>query len=194
MRRIEFKTRQQKNRRGVAIVWLILWGSLFLTFFCAFFEVATLWQARVELNDTLDAAALAAVNEWKAQLDASNSDTEIPREVGMEYAGANLMLGTPVSLSTNYGGPGDLPYQNDLCTGNFVFGDLTTSGSGYNFSTSTTGGLLAVRAQATKPVYGFCSAVFGVSFFNVSAASTAFYDTVNGEPRLVHITSYSCSN
>lgn len=197
MKRIDSRQQQQqKNRRGIAIVWLILWGSLFLTFFCAFFEIATLWQAQVELNDTLDSAALAAVSEWKAQQDNSNNDTEIPRQVGINYAASNEVLGTPVSsLTTNYA-PGNTPYQNSLCSGNFVFGKLTTSGPNYHFTTATGGGvgLLAVRAQATMPLYGFCSAMFGVSFFNVSASSIAYFDTVNGEPRLVQVSSYSCSN
>lgn len=194
MRRIEFRKRSfPKNRRGIAIVWLILWGSIFLTFFCGFFEVATLWQAQVELNDSLDAAALAAVSEWKTQRDMSNFSTKIPRDVGIEYAAANPVMGDTVSLGDNYD-PGNSPNENSLCSGNLVFGNLTSSGSDYDFNAGTSGGLLAVRAQATIPLYGFCNSLFGVTFLNVSASSTAFYDTGSGRPRLVRVTSYSCSD
>lgn len=193
MKRIDTKQRQtQKNRRGIAILWLVIWGSFFLTFFCAVLELATLWEAQVELNDALDSAALAAVSEWNSMRNLSNYSTEIPREVGVDYAAANTVLGVPVPLDSNYNS-GNTPNENGSCAGNLIFGDLITSGSVYEFNAGSTGNLLAVRVQATVPLNGFCTAMFGASFFDVSASSIAYYDTLEGKPRLVSISAYTCN-
>ena len=163
-----------------------------MTFFCAVLELATLWEAQVELNDALDSSALAAVSEWNAMQNLSNFSTEIPREIGVDYAAANTVLGVPVPLATNYDS-GNSPNENTSCAGNIIFGNLTSSGSVYEFNAGTTGGLLAVRVQATVPLNGFCAAMFGASLFDVSASSTAFFNTIAGKPELVRITTYTCN-
>lgn len=58
--------------------------------------------------------------------------------------------------------------------------------------TTSVGVLPAVRAQATVPVQTFCSSLFGVTFFNVSAKSTAYYDFTSGRVALVSVQNYIC--
>lgn len=122
MKRIHSKCEQHQNRRGIAILWLIIWGSLFLTFFCVVLEVATLWQAQVEINNAMDSAALAAVKEWG---DSGVGSTQVPRDSGVAYTEANPILGVTYSPGTNYTmpGPGN-PNGNATNTGNFVFGSI----------------------------------------------------------------------
>ncbi|WP_298865393.1 hypothetical protein [uncultured Gimesia sp.] len=195
MKQIYSKTESHKNRRGIAILWLILWGSVFLTFFCGVLEIATLWQAQVEVKNALDAGAMAAVKEWGVS--GSGSSTQVSRNVGIAYVEANPILGTPVTLTSNYiaATPGN-PNGNLLCTGNFVFGALDQITAPITFDRNAQGGCIAgfpaVVAQATVPVQGFCSSLFGVTFFNISSQSTAYYNCGTGRASLVSATVPVC--
>ena len=116
------KKQLHHNRRGIAILWLILWGSMFLTFFCAVLEFATLWQAHVELKNAMDSASLAAVKDWGV---SGVGETDIPRDVGVAYTQANPILGVVYTPQTNLGVvSGSNPNANDTNTGNFVFGAI----------------------------------------------------------------------
>lgn len=125
MKRISSNTEFHQNRRGIAILWLILWGSMFLTFFCVVLEVATMWQAHVEVNNTFDSAALAAVKDWGA---AGVGSTVVPRNVGIAFAEANPILGVPFTPTSNYVAPSaGNPNGNLSQTGNFVFGSIDST-------------------------------------------------------------------
>ncbi|HAH45430.1 pilus assembly protein TadG-related protein [Gimesia sp.] len=196
MMRIHSNRKSQSNRRGIAVLWLIIWGSFFLTFFCVVLEIATLWAAQVEVNNAMDAAALAAVKDWgeRITLPMPDDSTEFPRDVGVAYATANPIQGTPAVFTTNYdvGNPSN---ENLSCDGNLVFGGLITPPP-YEFDAGADAlnpaVLPAVRAQVTVPVQGFCATLFGFTVLNVSASSTAYYDTGTGQPVLVHVTTFTC--
>jgi len=197
MKRIHSNIESHQNRRGIAILWLILWGGVFLIFFCVVLEIATMWQTQVEVNNALDAAALAAVKEWGEQIDAiapppPDYSTQTPRDVGIAFAAANPILGSALVLTDNYD-PTDDPNENETSTGNFIFGglDSTTSPITFNANADAFTEIPAVRAQVTVPVQGFCTAMFGVTPFYVSAKSTAYYDTVSGQPALVRISTFN---
>jgi len=89
-----------------------------LLLFIMVVDIGQMWYARVELENSLEAAALAAVKEWG---DANGGDTLVPRQVGLEYAAANTINGIPVAIDTNYN-PANPPNQNNTCQGNLVFG------------------------------------------------------------------------
>ncbi|QDU11468.1 TadE/TadG family type IV pilus assembly protein [Gimesia aquarii] len=192
MKRIHFNKESHQNRRGIAVLWLVLWGSLFLTFFCVVLEITTLWQAQVEINNALDSAALSAVKEWGA---SGLGATQVPRDVGIAYTAGNPVLGVPTTITSNFNGA-NLPNENNSCNGNLIFGGLNTLVSPITFDASADvtlpGGIPAVRAQATVPVQGFCSTLFGFSFLNVSASSTAYFNTATGRVALVRITTFVC--
>ncbi|MCA9014046.1 MAG: hypothetical protein KDA77_01830 [Planctomycetaceae bacterium] len=125
MKRIDSNSKVHQKRRGIAILWLIIWGSMFLTFFCVVLEIATLWQAQAEVQNALDSAALAAVKEWG---DGGIGSTQIPRNAGVAYTEANPILGVAYSPTTNYTVPvpGN-PNGNASNTGNFVFGSINST-------------------------------------------------------------------
>lgn len=193
MKRIHSDTESHNNRRGIAVLWLVIWGSLFLTFFCVVLEIATLWQAQGELNKALDAAALAAVKEWGA---SGSVLTETPRDSGVTFAVANTILGDPLVITPNYdpSDPVGNPNQNASCDGNLVFGRINFPISPpFTFNAGLSLNVIpAVRAQATVPVQGFCSALFGFTFLDVSASSTAYYDPISGQVALLTIDTYNC--
>ena len=118
------------NRRGWATLWLIIWLPALLALFCALIGIANLWLARVELENSMEAAALAAVKHWG---DANGGDTLIPRQIGQAYAAANCMRKVDVAIGTNYS-PAGGPNQNLQClptdhnvfppNGNLVFGAI----------------------------------------------------------------------
>ncbi|QDT90474.1 pilus assembly protein TadG-related protein [Gimesia algae] len=203
MKRIHTEKKINDCRRGIAVLWLVIWGSLFLTFFCVVLEIANLWQAHVELKNALDAAALAAVKEWGAE---GSTLTEDARNSGVTYAAANTVTGKPVVLDPNYDpiivsppDPNLNPNQNASCDGNLVFGRITIPGAlpeitfNSSLDVNVLGVLPAVRAQATVEVESFCSTLFGFSLFDVSAKSTAYYDILTGEVALVTIDTYTCN-
>ncbi|MFK7776666.1 MAG: hypothetical protein QM501_00925 [Gimesia sp.] len=147
MKQIHSKINSHQNRRGIAILWLILWGSVFLTFFCGVLEIATLWQAQVEVKKALDAAALAAVKEWG---DRGVNSTNIPRDVGVAYTVANPILGVAFTPTTNLGTVSVAnPNANALNTGNFVFGAIDTTTDPITFNgnavTSCAAGAVTIR-------------------------------------------------
>lgn len=83
-------------RRGAITVWLILAIPAVVTLLCVVAEIGNLWLARVELTNSLEAAALGAVKQWG---DAGGGSTLVPRQVGNAYASANTLNGTPVDLT-----------------------------------------------------------------------------------------------
>ncbi len=115
-------------------MWTILAVPALLLMLVFVVEIAHLWSARVELENALEGAALAAVKEWG---DAGGGSTLIPRHVGVAYAAANTIDGDPVAITTNYN-PQVLPNENDDCDGNLIFGAITTDLSQIIFHTDVT--------------------------------------------------------
>lgn len=117
------------HRRGSATIWLIVVLPVLLVLFCFVINIAQQWLARVELENALEAAALAAVKQWG---DANGGDTLIPREVGIEYANLNRMRGYRVQIADNYDPVSGGVNQNKLCDvvkgpppdGNLIFGSV----------------------------------------------------------------------
>src|SRR5688572_19289043 len=116
-----------RKRRGSATLWLVIWLPCLLALFVTLVGVSNLWLARVELENAVEASALAAVKQWG---DAGGGDTDIPRQVGVEYAEANGVRGNGLVIGTNYD-VGALPNQNDECnlamtppTANLIFGAI----------------------------------------------------------------------
>jgi Putative Flp pilus-assembly TadE/G-like len=122
--------RNAYRRRGSATLWMVIWLPCLLVLFCVLARVANLWLARVELENALEASALAAVKHWG---DAGGGDTYLPRQVGVAYADANRIRSRPVTIGTNYSLGGG-PNQNAQCafthagvippTGNLIFGAI----------------------------------------------------------------------
>lgn len=116
------------RRRGIATLWLILALPVFLTLFALIVEIGSLWLARVELKNSLDASSLAAVKVWAET--SGTYDTLPARRVGVRFAYGNNVGGLPLHIQTNYGPgapPPPNPNQNLSCDGNLIFGAIDTS-------------------------------------------------------------------
>jgi len=164
------------RRHGSATLWMIIWLPCLLTLFCVLVGVANLWLARVELENSLEAAALAAVKHWG---EAGGGDTDVPRQVGVVYAYSNIVRGNPVIIGKNYQ-PAN-PNDNDLClptdhtvappNGNLVFGAIDDDDpDNVIFDTCTVPGCAAgtVLIDATGSGGGSLVAdnAWGISFYN----------------------------
>lgn len=115
---------------------MVIWLPALLVLFVALTGVANLWLARVEVENGLEAAALAAVKSWG---DAGGGDTLVPRNVGVQYAAANHVRKFPLAINTNYDANapvclGGNPNQNLTClvgqmppSGNLIFGSIDDS-------------------------------------------------------------------
>lgn len=142
----------RQRRRGVTTLWVILLLPLFLILFCFLVDIANVWHARVELENALEASALAAVKEWG---DAGGGPTLPARTVGVNYAGVNTINGTAVVITDNFNGPGG-PNQNADCDGNLIFGSITNDMSPYIFNAGIGGGCTPgdVFIEIVKPDAG----------------------------------------
>src|SRR5438876_2568199 len=191
-------------RRGSATLWMVIWLPCLLVLFCVLVGVANLWLARVELENALESAALAAVKEWG---NAGGGDTLDPRKVGVAYAHANSVRRNPVVIGTNYNAGGGLN-QNDQCdvamtppTANLIFGAIDDSNpsnitfnAGVEPSCAVANKRFGVRAQAIVPVQplGFGSFLGTITQYNVQAKTTAMYDCGTGRVRLMRIDTFIC--
>lgn len=105
-----------QDRRGAVTLWTVLSLPVLLLVLFLVADSIHLWVARVELENAMEAAALAAVKHWG---DAGGGSTLTPRAVGVNYAAANTINGQPVVITDNAGGH---PNENGLCSGNLIFG------------------------------------------------------------------------
>ncbi len=135
-------------RRGAVTLWIILALTSVLALFCLVLEVANLFLARIELENALEAAALAAVKQWG---DSGGGDTQVPREVGQDFAAANTINGVPVAIGLNYNAA-ELPNQNADCSGNLIFGAIIDDDPEFVFSTcvAPSCGCGGIRVNALK--------------------------------------------
>lgn len=193
---------RRAQRRGSATLWMVLWLPCLMALFCVLVGIANLWLARVELENAMEAAALAAVKQWG---EAGGGDTIAPRSVGVAYAGANRVRGQSVTIDANYNA--GAANDNATCAlamsppaGNLLFG--STNHSDPDNVVFDAGGnpscqgneRFAVRAQAIMPLSapGFGAFLGNVSAYCVQAKATAEYDCATGRVRLMRIDTMVC--
>jgi Flp pilus assembly protein TadG len=163
------------RRRGSITVWTIICLPLLFSILYAVAEVGHLWQARAELENAIEAAALATVQEWGEQGGGSKS---IPtaRRAGLAFAGANTVHRVPVRLHD----------RRIVPSAAWCFGTATPNGAGFDFTADPEAtSKYAVVLQATVKVAKLCRPVFGGWFgeSTVTATAVAFYDPADTPPR-----------
>lgn len=161
---------RRHRHRGAVTLWTILAGPVLLALLCLVVEITHIFHARVELENALESAALAAVQSWGE----GNVTPTLPhRQVGVAYAAANTINGVPVSIGTNYmAGAG--VNDNADCSGNLIFGrvtDLNNDGkwefdAGQRPSCSVGSVLFDTTGQGNLGANN----AWGVAFLNPSAA------------------------
>jgi hypothetical protein len=217
------RTTPSSTRRGWASLWLVIWLPALLVLFSALLGIANLWLARVELENAMEAAALAAVKQWGGQC---GGDTLGPRCVGVEFAAANRVRGQSVHISSNYDCDRGCNQNQDCCLdrGNLIFGALDDCHPHHvvfhadkcascgddgdddededeeedeeeDDGKDGNDRKLAVRAQATMCVRSFGSIFLGsIADYRVQAKATAVYDCGTGRVRLVRVDEFLCSD
>jgi hypothetical protein len=150
------------QRRGVATLWVILFIPVVVLMLAMVVDLGYLWLSRVELENSLESAALAAVKSWG---DAGGGDTLPHRNVGVTFAGANTINGTPVVIGTNYD-PNKPPNQNASCDGDLIFGAITTPDRPWVFNAGVRPGcaLGEVLVDASSQGNLAADAAWGIAF------------------------------
>ena len=192
MRRITSSTpdRSSKSprRRGIATVWIIASVPAIFTLLIVVTDIGTVWQARMELETATEAAALAAVKEWKA-----TGDTNLARTAAQEFAAANTVLGYPVILASNAGGGGT--NDNSLCDGDILLGNLTSAGvfeSGVTPSSTNYYGARVIHAQTVPSLWKtFGGFTFGPYTIHAESVARLQFNP-GGTPQLTRPDSFVC--
>jgi Flp pilus assembly protein TadG len=148
---------------------------------CVVVEVGRLWQARSQLENALEAAALAAVQEW-GQRGGTAEQVAAGVAAGKAYARANVLHGTPLDLDDRAVVPAAV----------WAFGTVTSRAGGFDFTPDPRAQTnLAVVIEATARVSPIFHALFGrwIGGATVTAGTAAFYDPAVQPPkaRLIRI-------
>lgn len=162
-----------RQRRGVAVFWLVLVLPLVVLLLVLAVEVGRQWTERAALENSLEASALAAAWQWGRA--PSPRNRPIASALGTAYARANLVDG----------------HQTRLAEENFVYGWLEVTPTGNVFhvgqSNNRPGMRPCVYCRAQQPV----PALTGVmSERGVLAHTAASYDRTTNRVRLERIDSF----
>jgi len=107
-------------------LWTILAIPALLALFCVVLEAANLWLSRTQLQNALEAAALAGVKTWG---DAKGGSTYTARRIAVGYASYNGINGVGVQIDDNYSASGDVNQNDKPCDGDLIFGQVTENAS-----------------------------------------------------------------
>lgn len=163
----------RSQRRGIAVFKILLLIPVLLILLVFVLEIGNVWIARLEFENALESAALAAVKEWGD--DIYNADTATPRQVGNTFAQSNTVRWSPVDLSSldstlnlDPTDPTGNPNQNANCsTGVMIFGAITAMDPAVVFEAGTApscGGSGNVFIDATAQGSLGADNAWGVSF------------------------------
>lgn len=176
------------QRRGIATVWIIASVPAIVTLLILLTDIGILWQARMELETATEAAALAAVKEWKA-----TNNTNLARIAAQSFAATNTVLGMSVTITNNGGGGG--VNDNSLCGGDILLGNLTSAGvfeAGVTPSSTNNYGARVIHKLKVKSLsQTFAGVNFGPYFITSEAVAQVQFEP-GGTPRLVRPDSIVC--
>lgn len=162
-------------------LWTILAVPVLFTVLCVVVEVGRLWQARVQLENALEAAALAAIQEW-GQRGGNEEQVAAGETLGKTYALANAVQGRPVDLEDRAVVPAVA----------WAFGTATPRGTAFDFTPDPRAKAnLAVVIEATARVPTLFRSLWGAwaKEPTVTAGTAAYYDqsVQPPKPRLIRI-------
>ncbi|MCL4202094.1 MAG: pilus assembly protein [Pirellulaceae bacterium] len=187
---------RQAHRRGLATMWLIMFGPVFLVMLYFVVEIGHLYLAKTELNNALEAAAQAGAQRW-----SEGGTTAEARANAYGYAQANTVSGDPVELDTDEDTTEDTddppanPNNNVSCDGEIVLGAVNATDD-FDANEAPTGALqFGVRVRKTVSVEPLSSTLLGISMgpFDLSGDVTAACAT-GDTPRLIRLNSFTCTS
>ncbi len=175
-------------RRGIATVWIIASVPAIFMLLILVTDIGTVWQARMELETAMEAAALAAVQEWKA-----TGNTNLARTAAQNFAATNTVLGYPVLIASNAGGGGT--NDNSLCEGDILLGNLTSAGvleaSVAPSSTNYYGARVIHTLQVPSLWKTFAGVTFGPYLIHAESVARLQFNP-GGTPQLTRPVSITC--
>jgi len=199
----------QSARPGFVLLWVIVAIPAIVFLMGAVVDISRVWIARIELTNALEAAALSGVKTWGEAGTNDSGARANARGDAVIAAAANTVIGQhPYADSPNPTSPAEAVVVtldpngenggangNTLSTGELVLGQLTPSGSGFSFNANTVPGQneFGVRAYKTMRIYSIWKPMFGIPLgpYTITADAVALYDDTNGQPRIVHVVSYT---
>ncbi len=167
--------RLKAGRRAVVTLLTLLCVPLLLTLLCAVAEVNHLWQARLQLENALEAASLAAIKEWG---DLGGSAQQIPaaQHLGRAYSRANLVQGLPL----------DLDDRNLVPSAVWRFGTASPKGTGFDFTPcpdAQSQQALLLQATIRVPPLWKLSLGHWIGYSTITVQVAAYYDASSKPPR-----------
>lgn len=179
-------------RRGISTLWLILALPVAVIGLAIGVEAGQLWLARAELQNSLEAAALAAAKTWGDQIaGGGGSDTAASRGAAVNFALANRVGGQAFNLPNNYTAPTPAnPNGNQNASTGLRFGRLV-DGTPSTFDPNADPAFTAanergVTITASFTVNGVTQNLFGSSPGSTTLQATASAAYVpGGSARLV---------
>jgi Flp pilus assembly protein TadG len=187
-----------RRRRGMSTAWLLIFGPVFLIMLYFAVELGNLHIALTELENGLEAAALAGAKEF-----ANGGTPATARDYTLDYAEANTVAGAPLTLADNEtpSAPSN-PNGNAACDTQIVedvdviLGSITGTTNAYVFCADDepgAGEAFGVRTQKRLEVTPLCNKLLGVPMgpFYISAQVTARCEAA-GNPHLVRVTDFDC--
>ncbi len=166
----------KRVRRGMVItIATLLVLPILLTLLFLVAEVAHLWQARMQLENALEAAVLAAVQDWGSR-GGGRQNLEAAMAAGRAMAEANAVQGAVVRLSE----PGS------VARAVWTFGTMVPTDHGWRFIPDPDAqGRCAVKLQVAMRTPRLCRAVAGkrLGEVTIAAATAAYFDAGATPPR-----------
>jgi hypothetical protein len=178
------------RRRGSAIVWILVATPVILVLFMVVLSLASIWQARAELQNAVEAAALAGAKFWGDNADSPSTRTSA-RLAAQAVFQANTVFGDMVTIASN-----DNPSStnnNASTSGPILLGSFTSSTLYVNQSPA------AVNERAcyvitTASITPLLQGLGILGPFTVKASAAAVYSSTtqgSGTPQLTIVTSIS---
>jgi len=183
-------SRSASGRRGAAVVWILVATPAILVLFMVVLSLASIWQARAELQNAVEAAALAGAKLWGDGADSPSNRTSAHLASQAVFQ-ANTVFGKVGSISSN-----DNPSainNNQSTSGPILLGSFV----GSTFYVNQSPGAVNERACYVTTTASITPLLQGLGVlgpFTVQASAAAFYSGTtsgSGTPQLTIVTSIS---
>jgi Flp pilus assembly protein TadG len=163
-------------RRGAVVtIWTVLSLPILMTMLFIVAEVARLWQARTQLENAVEAAVLAAVQEWGLR-GGGRENLDAAMAAGRSLAEANAVQGAMVRLGDRTKVPRVI----------WAFGSALPGENGCRFTPDPDAkARFAVILQVAVRTPRLCRSLAGARLgeATVTATSAAFFDPGETPPR-----------
>lgn len=186
MRRIaDLQPQPARQRRGGVMLWAIAGVPMALAMLALVTDFGNLWLARVELENAVEAAALAGAQQWGDRADDATNRTRA-HNMAKAFGESNVVVGKLILVDSNDNNANT--NNNASPTGAVLLGQLT----GETFHFNTPPAAVTERACKVEVAYSLPSLWKFLGTFTVRASSAAAYNNATegaGFPRLVRVTS-----